>query len=38
MGMALVAPHLDWPTARCASIACIVFALLFLFIDMGSSK
>ena len=38
MAMVLVAPHLDWPTARYTSIMCIVFALLFLFIDMGSSK
>lgn len=36
MAMVLVAPHLDWPTARYASIACIVFALLFLVIDIRS--
>ena len=38
MAMVLVAPHLDWPTARYASIACIVFALLFFFIDIRSSE
>ncbi len=38
MGMVLVAPHLDWPTARYAAIACIVFALLFFFIDIWNSK
>lgn len=29
----LIAPHLDWPTARSVSLACIGLSLLFWFLE-----
>ena len=38
LAMALVSPHLDWPTARYAALVCILLAIIFFFIDLWIAK